>query len=113
MEKETRNQNRRERIRIIPDRKANRTILWRTIILMLLFGAVTFAPLFHRLYTIQIKEHATYQQRAIDQQTMDNAVSANRGRILDANGKVLAMSATVYDVIISPKDFENPSGQLG
>ncbi|MCI8474654.1 MAG: PASTA domain-containing protein [Oscillospiraceae bacterium] len=107
MEKETRNQNRRERIRIIPDRKANRTILWRTIILMLLFGAVTFAPLFHRLYTIQIKEHATYQQRAIDQQTMDNAVSANRGRILDANGKVLAMSATVYDVIISPKDFEN------
>ena len=88
------------------DRKANRVILRRTLILMLVFGVVTFAPLFYRLYTIQVRDHATYQQRAIDQQTMDNAVSANRGDILDANGNVLAMSATVYDVILSPMDFE-------
>ena len=88
------------------DRKANRVILRRTLILMLLFGVVAFAPLFYRLYTIQVRDHATYQQRAIDQQTMDNSVSANRGDILDANGNVLAMSATVYDVILSPKDFE-------
>ena len=89
-----------------PDRKANRVILRRTIFLMLLFGLITFLPLFFRLYTIQIRDHALYQQRAIDQQTMDNAVSANRGEILDCNGSVLAMSATVYDVILSPKDFE-------
>lgn len=88
------------------DRKANRVILRRTLILMLVFGVMTFAPLFYRLYTIQVRDHATYQQRAIDQQTMDNSVSANRGDILDANGNVLAMSATVYDVILSPKDFE-------
>ena len=81
------------------DRKANRVILRRTLILMLLFGVVAFAPLFYRLYTIQVRDHATYQQRAIDQQTMDNSVSANRGDILDANGNVLAMSATVYDEI--------------
>lgn len=46
-----------------------------------------------------------YEQKAIDQQTMDNSVAANRGEITDANGKVLAVSATVYDIIISPKDF--------
>ena len=92
--------------RTAPDRKANRVILRRTLFLMLLFGLITFLPLFHRLYTIQIRDHAMYQQKAIDQQTMDNPVSANRGDILDTNGNVLAMSATVYDVILSPKDFK-------
>ena len=88
-----------------PDRKANRTILLRTLMLMLLFGMLTFIPLFGKLYAIQIRDHDMYQEKAIGQQTMDNAVAANRGRILDANGKVLAMSATVYDVILSPNDF--------
>ena len=102
-----RNEDRRERPQPQRDRRANRTILWRTVFLMAIFGVIAFLPLFHELYEIQILEHDSYQQRAIDQQTMDNAVSANRGKILDTNGKVLAMSATVYDVIISPKDFEN------
>ena len=88
-----------------PDRKANRTILIRTLVLMAVFGVVAFVPLFIQLYNIQIRDHQDFQTRAIQQQTMDNAVSANRGKIKDANGKVLARSATVYDVIFSPNDF--------
>lgn len=87
------------------DRKANRTILIRTVTLLVAFGIAVFIPLFWKLYEIQIKKHDEYQAKAIDQQTMDNAVAASRGKITDCNGNVLAMSATVYDIIISPADF--------
>lgn len=88
------------------DKKANRTILVRTIALMLVFGVLLFVPLFMQLYAIQIRDYKFYQEKAIGQQTRDNAVSANRGEIADCNGKVLAVSATVYDIIISPNDFK-------
>ena len=98
--------NDKDKVRhVSPDRKANRTILLRTLLLLVMFGILTFIPLFGKLYAIQIRDHEMYQEKAIGQQTMDNAVSANRGQILDSNGKVLAMSATVYDVILSPNDF--------
>ncbi len=86
--------------------RANVAIFWKTMILLVGFGIVTFLLLAGQLYAIQIRDHDMYQEKAIGQQTMDNAVAANRGQISDANGKVLAMSATVYDVILSPKDFE-------
>lgn len=88
-----------------PDHRANRIVLTRTLILLAVFGVAAFLPLFGRLYAIQIRDHDMYEQKAIDQQTMDNSVAANRGKITDANGKVLAVSATVYDIIVSPKDF--------
>ena len=99
--RERRDQDRRRQV----DRKLNRTILYRTVLLMVLCGILIFIPLFYTLWTIQVRDHEFYQNRAIQQQTRDNAVAANRGKILDANGNVLASSGTVYDVIISPGDF--------
>jgi len=87
------------------DRKANKSVFLRTMFLLAVFGLALFLPLFVQLYGIQIGKHEEYQQKAIDQQTMDNPVSANRGVITSADGEVLAMSATVYDIIISPNDF--------
>lgn len=87
-----------------PDRRANRTILVRTLFLMGIFGVVAFVPLFVKLYQIQITEHDKYEQMAIDQQTRDSTVSANRGTIYDSKGTPLAISATVYNVQLSPKD---------
>ena len=37
----------------------------------------------------------------------DIEVSASRGTIRDVNGNVLAMSATVYKLILSPRDLLN------
>ena len=106
MERDRRERERQEHPRPAPDRRANRTILIRTGILAVVFGVAVFAPLFGKLYAIQVRDHDFYQEKAIDQQTRDNAVAANRGEITDINGKVLASSGTVYDVILSPKDFE-------
>jgi stage V sporulation protein D (sporulation-specific penicillin-binding protein) len=39
------------------DRRANRTILGRTILLMVMFGVLAFIPLFAKLFQIQIVEH--------------------------------------------------------
>lgn len=89
-----------------PDRRANKTILGRTIALMVLFGVVLFVPLLGKLYEIQITQHDHYEQLAIDQQTRDVAVAANRGTIYDTKGKALAMSSTAYDIILSPRDID-------
>ena len=87
-----------------PDRRANRTILGRTIFLMGMFGVVMFIPLFWKLWQIQIVNHDRYEEYAIDQQTRDVAVSADRGTIYDAKGNILAISGTVSNVILSPRD---------
>ena len=87
------------------ERRSKRTILKRTVILMLLCGVGLFIPLFLRLWDIAIVHHEDYQRQATGQQTLDLSVSAARGNIYDCNGNVLAMSATVYNLILSPKDL--------
>ena len=86
------------------DRRANRTIFWRTASLMVVFGFLVFLPLLWQLWNIQITSHEKYEQMAIEQQTRDTAVAANRGTIYDTKGNILAISATVHDIILSPRD---------
>ena len=93
-------------IRQRPDRRANRTILIRSLFLMGVFGLIAFIPLFIKLWQIQINQHDYYQELAVEQQTRDSTVTANRGTIYDSQGAVLAMSATVYNVQLSPKDLQ-------
>ncbi len=88
------------------DRRANRMILGRTISLMALFGVMLFIPLLVKLYDIQISQHDYYEQLAMDQQTRDVAVAANRGTIYDSKGVALARSSTAYDIILSPRDID-------
>jgi stage V sporulation protein D (sporulation-specific penicillin-binding protein) len=84
-------------------------IFWRTILLMGIFGILLFIPLGWKLYQLQIVQHDELQAKATRQQTSDVTVSASRGSIYDTNGKTLAVSATVYNVILSPKDVNTIS----
>ena len=84
---------------------SKRVILRRTLFLMVVCGVLLFVPLVWKLWDIAIVHHESYQQQASDQQTLDLSVSASRGNIYDRNGNVLAMSATVYDLILSPRDL--------
>ena len=88
-----------------PDHRANRTILVRTLILLAVFGVAVFIPLFVRLWQIQIRDYDRFQELAVEQQTGDTVVAAQRGVIYDRNGEVLAMSATVYNIQLSPKEI--------
>ena len=85
--------------------RSKRTIFRRTVFLMGLCGVVLFVPLLLRLWTVAVADHDYYQQLASGQQTLDLAVSASRGNIYDREGNVLAMSATVYTLVLSPRDL--------
>ena len=87
-----------------PEGRANRSLLLRVIFLMCLCGAVLFIPLVWQLYQLQIVQHDYYEQLAVRNQTRDVTVTANRGTIYDSEGGIMAMSATVYNLILSPKD---------
>ena len=91
--------------------RSNRLVLRRSLILMLVCGVGLFIPLVVQLWGIAIRDHDFYQEKASNQQLMDVSVSAHRGEIRDANGEVLAMSATVYDLILAPKDLMNSVDQ--
>ncbi len=87
-------------------RTANRIIRGRTVWVMVLLGAATFAALFVRLYDLQINRHEEMQAKASRQQTRSVVVSASRGSIYDRNGFTLAVSATAETVNISPLEIK-------
>ena len=84
----------------------NRSMFWRTLVLMALLGVVCFLPLVRQLWKLQISQHDYWEERAANQQTRDVAVNSGRGTIYDSSGNTLAMSATVYQLILSPRDVK-------
>ena len=85
------------------DGKNNRSLFRRTIFLMAVLGVGIFLPLVYRLYQLQIVEQEDWERRAATQQTRSISVPANRGTIYDREGRAMAMSATVYKLILSPQ----------
>ena len=86
--------------------KSNRSLFRRTVFLMVFLGVVLFVPLVRQLWILQITEHDYWEERGAAQQTKDVAVSSSRGTIYDGAGNTLAMSATVYQLILSPYDVK-------
>ncbi len=95
----------KERKDRVDDRHNKQRVFWRTVVLMVVFGALAFVPLAAQLWDLQINQHEELQRKAVDQQTRDLAVSADRGRIYDAEGNILSISATVQNLVLSPKDL--------
>ena len=93
-------------------RRANRIIQTRTLLLLGVFGVLTFVLLFTQLYRWQITEHDELQSVAVRQQTLRTTVDASRGTIYDRNGTILAMSASAETIFLSPKEImENEQDQ--
>ena len=87
------------------NQRANRTILRRTLVLMVLCGIVAFVPLIGTLYHLMITEHDYYNEKAIKNQTRSTNLTATRGVIYDADMNVLASSSTVETVFIDPNEI--------
>ncbi len=83
----------------------NKMMLRRTLVLMLVCGIALFILLGVRLFQIQILDHDTYETAAVDQQLRETTVSAKRGTIYDRNMNILAMSATVSNIYLSPAEM--------
>lgn len=86
---------------------SKRSISRRTMFLMAVCGVLMFVPLIWKLYDIAILHYDEYQKMATQQQSLEIAISAQRGNIYDRSGNIMAMSATVYNLIFSARDFAN------
>lgn len=85
-----------------PNKKLrNRSVLLILIILVLGFGAVIC-----RLAYLQLFQSSYLQEKAVEQQLTDTTLTAKRGTIYDTNGKILAQSASVWQVVMAPAYFE-------
>ena len=85
--------------------RANKTVRWRTVLVMAVMGVLTFAALFVKLYELQVLRHDELQELASAQQTGTHVLTSSRGTIYDANGNVLAISTPSATVFIAPKEI--------
>ena len=84
----------------------SRQMLRRGAVLAAIFGAGATAVLLARLYHIQITDHSFYENLAVSQQLREAPGAAARGTIYDCNGNILAVSASVDNVYLSPAEIE-------
>ncbi len=59
-----------------------------------------------RLVYLMVAKSEFYQQKAAEQQLYDTVLSAERGNIYDRNGELLATSAQVWTVYMTPNGFK-------
>lgn len=85
----------------------NKMMLRRTLVLMIVCGIALFILLGLRLFKLQIIDHDMYESAAVDQQLRETTVSAKRGSIYDRNMNLLAMSASVSNIYISPAEINS------
>ena len=83
----------------------------RSTILGILIVAV-FAVLLLRVLYIQTVNFEKYQQKVIEQMTTKSKVAADRGKIYDKNGNILATNITTYRVFISPSSIKSAQDDL-
>jgi len=79
----------------------SRSNILLAIILILGFGAAVC-----RLGYLQIFRSDELQSKAVNQQLTETILPAKRGAIFDVNGKTLAESASVWEVVIAPVYLE-------
>ncbi len=77
----------------------------RTVLLMFLCGIVAFIVLILQLGKIMISQHDKYESAAVEEQVRSTTVNASRGTIYDTNMLILAQSATVETIYISPREM--------
>lgn len=94
-------QGRQERIR------ADRGMLSRTGVILILCGIVAFLPVVGMLTNLMVFRHDEYSEKALNNQTRTTTVTASRGNIYDRNMNVMAVSTSVENVFLDPKELHD------
>ncbi len=91
---------------------ANQRLRQRTVWLLIIVLVFGFGAVISRLAYLQLIAGEDLQQKAVQQQLSDTTISAKRGTIYDRNGKILAQSASVWQVVLSPANFETDEQRI-
>ena len=84
----------------------NKSMVMRTVVIWAVMLLVTVGLVGGRLVYIMLVDSEFYQQKAAEQQLYDTELRAERGKIYDRNGELLATSAQVWTVYITPNSFK-------
>ena len=77
----------------------------RTMFCVAVFIIAGFGLLIYQLYALQLRDAELYRTEAVTQQMKDITLPAVRGSIYSANGKLLAKSNTVWNIIADPSSI--------
>lgn len=83
----------------------NKVISSRMKLVMIIALVLSFVLPLVSLFNIMVIKSDFYQGKAAEQQLYDTEISARRGDIYDKNMNLLATSATVWTVYVTPNDF--------
>lgn len=89
-----------------PTPAANGAMRRKILAMAALLVIIGFGSVVYSLVDLQIVHYEDYKVKAENQQLKDTIIPANRGIIYDANMKVLAQSATVWNVAVAPSDID-------
>ncbi len=89
----------------------SREMLKRIMAIMLSVVIATVSVTSFRLVTIMLVRGKEYQSKASAQQLHDAYIAAERGNIYDTNMNVLAKSATVWTIYVTPNDLTKLSAE--
>ena len=82
--------------------RASKRIKYWTLFCMIAFILACYGVLVYQLYVWQVRDAESYRAEAVTQQLKDTTLPAVRGSIYSANGKLLARSSTVWNIVADP-----------
>lgn len=85
----------------------SRSMIIRIIVVWAIMTLCVFGLVGGRLVYLMGVKSDFYQQKAAEQQLYDTELSARRGEIYDRNGELLATSAQVWTVYVTPNSFKS------
>ena len=85
--------------------RASKRIKYWTLFCMIAFILACYGVLVYQLYVWQVRDAESYRAEAVTQQLKDTTLPAVRGSIYSANGKLLAKSSTVWNIVADPSSI--------
>lgn len=82
--------------------RASKGIKYWTLFCMIAFILACYGVLVYQLYVWQVRDAESYRAEAVTQQLKDTTLPVVRGSIYSANGKLLAKSSTVWNIVADP-----------
>ncbi len=104
----SKSKRKKEYVRLRGDSGQHRRIL----IIAAVLGLLAFIPVSLRLFDLMILQNDYYTDLALRNQTRTTQVTAHRGTIYDSNMNILAISRTVENVYLDPRELKQSKADM-
>lgn len=92
--------------------RAGRGMIARTGVILVMCGVLVFIPVIGMFLNLMVFRNEEFAGKALENQTRSATVTASRGIIYDRNMNILAASAGVENVLLSPVELSKNGGDV-